>query len=74
MTQSTRKKTILAHTLSNISKSKDSQRPGRFHGIAGNAENHGKNGKFHNSDQILNQTKRNMVEKLFPDSFLKNQN
>ena len=36
------------------------ERPGRFSGIVGNAENHGKDGKFHKSDQILKQTKRNI--------------
>ena len=35
-------------------------RPGRFPGIAGNARNNGKDGKFHKSDQILDQTKRNI--------------
>ena len=34
--------------------------PGRFHEIAGNARNHGNNRKFHKSDQILNQTKRDI--------------
>ena len=34
--------------------------PGRFPGIAGNAGNHRKDGKFYKSDQILNQTKRNI--------------
>ena len=34
--------------------------PGRFPGITGNAGNHRKDGKFHKSDQILNQTKRNI--------------
>ena len=29
-------------------------RPGRFPGIAGNAENHGNDGKFHKSHQIFN--------------------
>ena len=33
--------------------------PGQFPGIAGNAENHGNDGKFDKSRQILNQTKRN---------------
>ena len=32
--------------------------PGRFLGIAGNAGNHENSGKFHKSDQTLNQTKR----------------
>ena len=31
------------------------KQPGRFPGIAGNAENHGNDGKFHESHQILNQ-------------------
>ena len=35
-------------------------RPGRFPRIAGNSRNHGKDQKFHKSDQILNQTKRNI--------------
>ena len=34
--------------------------PGRFPRIAGNAGNHGKDGKLHKSDQTLNQTKRNI--------------
>ena len=34
--------------------------PGRFPRIAGNAGNHGKDEKFHKSDQIFNQTKRNI--------------
>ena len=29
--------------------------PDRFHWIAGNAENHGNDGKFHESHQTLNQ-------------------
>ena len=33
--------------------------PGQFPGIAGNAENHGNDGKFDKSRQLLNQTKRN---------------
>ena len=32
--------------------------PGRFPGIAGHTGNHGNDGKFHKSHQILNQTKR----------------
>ena len=35
-------------------------RPGRFFRIAGNSRNHGKDQKFHKSDQIFNQTKRNI--------------
>ena len=35
-------------------------RPGRFPRIAGNAGNNGKDKKFHKSDQILDQTKRNI--------------
>ena len=35
-------------------------RPGRFTRIARNAGNYGKDRKSHNSDQILNQTKRNI--------------
>ena len=35
-------------------------RPGRFPGINRNAGNHGKDGKFYKSDQILNQTKTNI--------------
>ena len=35
-------------------------RPGRFPRIAGNSRNHGKDQKFHKSDQIFNQTKRNI--------------
>ena len=34
-------------------------RSGRFPGISRNAENHGNNVKFHKSNQILNQNKRN---------------
>ena len=34
--------------------------PRRFPGVAGNAGNHGKDKKVHKSDQILNQTKRNI--------------
>ena len=34
--------------------------PGRFSGITRNAGNYVKDGKFHKSDQILNQTKRNI--------------
>ena len=34
--------------------------PGRFPGIAGNAGNHGNNRKIHESDQTLNQTKRDI--------------
>ena len=33
---------------------------GRFPGIVENAGNHGNDGKFHKSHQILNQTKRNI--------------
>ena len=35
-------------------------RSGQFPGIAGNAGNNEKDGKFHKSDQILDQTKRNI--------------
>ena len=35
-------------------------RPGRFPGIAGNARNNGKDGKVNKSDQIPDQTKRNI--------------
>ena len=35
-------------------------RSGQFPTIAGNAGNNGKDGKFHKSDQILDQTKRNI--------------
>ena len=35
-------------------------RPVRFPGIAGNAGNHRKDGKFHKSDHIINQTKRSI--------------
>ena len=35
-------------------------RPSRFPGIARNVGNHGKDGKFHKSEQIFNQTKRNI--------------
>ena len=38
-------------------------RPGQFSGIAGNAGNYGKDGKFHKNDQILNRTERS-VNKL----------
>ena len=34
--------------------------PGRLPGIAGNAGNHGNNRKIHESDQTLNQTKRDI--------------
>ena len=34
--------------------------PGRFPGIAGNAGNNGKDRKFNKSDQILDQTERNI--------------
>ena len=34
--------------------------PGRFPGITANAGNNGKDGKFHKSDQMLDQTKRNI--------------
>ena len=34
--------------------------PGRFFGIVGNDGNHGRDGKFHKSDQIAKQTKRNI--------------
>ena len=34
--------------------------PGQFPKIAGNAKNHRASEKFHESDQILNQTKRNI--------------
>ena len=34
-------------------------RPARFPGIAGKVGNNGKDEKFHKSDQILDQTKRN---------------
>ena len=36
------------------------RRPGRFPGIAENVRNHGNNGRFHKSDQALNQTKRDI--------------
>ena len=39
--------------------------PGRFPGIAGNAGNHGEDGKLHKSDQILNQTERNINKLCF---------
>ena len=39
------------------------RRPGRFHGIAGNAGNHGNNTKFQKSDQTVNQTKAD-IDKL----------
>ena len=35
-------------------------RSGQFPGIDRNAGNNGKDGKFHKSDQILDQTKRNI--------------
>ena len=35
-------------------------RLGQFPGIARNSGNNGKDGKFHKSDQILDQTKRNI--------------
>ena len=35
-------------------------RSGQFPGIGGNPRNNGKDGKFHKSDQILDQTKRNI--------------
>ena len=43
-----------------IIKKETSFKPGRFHGITGNAGNHGKDWKLHKSNQILNQTKRNI--------------
>ena len=38
---------------------KSNKGPRQFTRIAGNAGNHGKDGKFHESHQILNQTKGN---------------
>ena len=43
-----------------VGKGEEERRPGRFTGNAGNAGNHRKDGKCHKSDQILNQTKRNI--------------
>ena len=39
-------------------------RSSQFPRIAGNAENNGKDGKFHKSDQILDQTKRSIKKCL----------
>ena len=39
----------------NIANYADDARPGRLPKIAGNARNHGNEGKFHESHKILNQ-------------------
>ena len=43
--------------LRNVGKER---RPGRFPGMASNSGNHGKDEKLYKSDQMLNQTKRNI--------------
>ena len=52
--------TIFQFSLWNLRNVGKERRPDRFPGMARNSENQGKDEKLYKSDQMLNQTKRNI--------------